>query len=242
MFMRDTINRKWFCTGTLVSERAVVTAAHCLDTTKFKSFEVVAPRAKNQPRVKGLRPASFSREFEDVANPDIGFLTLEEPIAVSNYAVLTDVGPRIDAGEELTAGAVTRTDELPEAPLHESAPMPVTSTVDLGYEHGLATPIFTIGGDSGSGLFLVEDGKLTHKLIGVARQPDPERSIRPLLADRRAVSRLVRREGRHDEVIWYHSPHGAISILSTSSRTTPRPRRSSPITRRSTKAPRRSPR
>ena len=31
--------------------------------------------------------------------------------------------------------------------------------------------------NSGASLFLVENGKPTHKLIGVARQPEPERNI-----------------------------------------------------------------
>ena len=55
--------------------------------------------------------------------------------------------------------------------------MPVTSTVQYGYEHGFGTPMFSKGGDSGAGLFLVENGQRTRKLIGVARQPEPERDL-----------------------------------------------------------------
>ena len=176
VFMRDRRNQKWFCTGTLVAAQRVVTAAHCLDPM-FVSYEIVAPLAPDRPRVKAAAPAQLSAAFEDVANPDIGFLTLDQPVVLGHYATLTDVGPRVDAGESLSAAAVVRTDELPEAPLETSASMPLSSTVDLGYEHGFATPLFTKGGDSGAGLFLVENGQITHQLIGVARQPEPSRSL-----------------------------------------------------------------
>jgi len=176
VFMRDHRNQKWFCTGTLVAASRVVTAAHCLDPM-FVSYEIVAPLAPGRPRVKALAPAQLSAAFEDVANPDIGLLTLDKPIALGHYATLTDVGPRVDAGESLTAAAVVRTDELPEAPLQTSSSMPLRSTIDLGYEHGFGTPMFTKGGDSGAGLFLVENGEITHQLIGVARQPEPARDL-----------------------------------------------------------------
>lgn len=177
VFMRDHLNRRWFCTGTLVGPKTVVTAAHCLETKQFVSYEIVAPLAPNQPRVRASLPASLSTAYDDVANPDIGILTLDAPVELGHYAELADVGPRVDAGELLSAAAVVRTAELPEAPLQTSEQVPVTSTVELGYEHGFGTPMFTNGGDSGAGLFLVENGVLTHKLIGVARQPEPARSI-----------------------------------------------------------------
>ena len=177
VFMRDHRRQLWFCTGALVSKTTVVTAAHCLDTSMFVSYEIVAPLAANRPRVAATQPRPFSTEFENVANPDIGLLTLSTPITLSAYAELTDVTARVDAGEQLTVAAVVRTAEEPEAPLQLSPTMPLSSTADLGYEHGFGTPMFSNGGDSGAGLFLVENGARTHKLVGVARQPEPTRAL-----------------------------------------------------------------
>ena len=50
----------------------------------------------------------------------------------------------------------------------------IKSTTDEGYEHGFGVKLFSHGGDSGAGMFLVENGHATHKLVGVCRQPDPD--------------------------------------------------------------------
>jgi hypothetical protein len=177
VLMRDHLQRQWFCTGTLVAKNRVVTAAHCLEADKFVSWEIVAPLAPGKPRVSASNPKVFGGSFEDVANPDIGWLTLSNDIVLPVYAQLTDVVAQVESGANVLATAVVRTDKTPEAALFTEATMTVSSTVQYGYEHGFGTPIFSKGGDSGAGLFLVENGKITHKLIGVARQPDPEREL-----------------------------------------------------------------
>ena len=177
VLMKDTIGRGWFCTGTLLAKDRVLTAAHCLDPEKFVSYEVVASLAPGQPRASASAPKIFGGHFDDVANPDIGILTLETPITVPTYATLTDVVAQVEAGQKLLATAIVRIDKVPTAPFFTEAHMEVTSTVVYGYEHGFGTPMFSKGGDSGAGLFLVENGKPTHKLIGVARQPEPERNL-----------------------------------------------------------------
>lgn len=177
VLMRDRRLGLWFCTGTLVAKDKVVTAAHCLDPKQFESYSIVAPLAPGEPRVSASMPKTFGGDYEDVANPDIGFLTLDTPIDLPSYAQLTDVVARVEAGEQLSGVAVVRTAEEPEAPLAMSQPLALSSTVPLGYEHGFGAPYFSNGGDSGAGLFLVENGKPTHKLIAVARQPEPDRNL-----------------------------------------------------------------
>lgn len=166
-----------WCTGALVAKDIVLTAGHCVDTNLMTGWEVVAPRAQGKPRIGAAWVARFRGDYDDPAVPDIGLIKLDAPINLPHYAQLTDVSARVDAGETVEAMAVVRTSEEPESPLKHSQTFKLSSAVHLGYEHGFHTPMFSIGGDSGTGLFLVEKGKRTHKLIGVARQPEPDRNI-----------------------------------------------------------------
>lgn len=166
-----------FCTGTLVAKDVVITAAHCLDPGVFAGFEVVAPLAPGKPRVSASRAAAFEGNYDDPRDPDVGVLHLDEPIDLAVYAAVTDVSAAVESGAAVSGVAVVRTEEEPEAPLKTSATFPVSSALPLGYMHGFTTPIFSRGGDSGAGLFLVENGARTHKLIGVARQPEPDRKV-----------------------------------------------------------------
>lgn len=178
VFMRKKFSAgTWMCTGALVGPQTVLTAGHCVDPTEFVSYEIVARHAPGTPRVQAVRGVVASSRFDDVANPDVGVLRLAEPVALATYAELTDVTADVLAGKALTAAAVVRTEATPEAGYVVSDAMPIADAAPLGYEHGWSTPMFSKGGDSGAGLFLVEDGKLTHKLVGVARQPEPERGI-----------------------------------------------------------------
>lgn len=167
----------WFCTGALVSKTVVVTAAHCLQSKLFTSWEVVAPTLPNAPRVKATSVAMYDPSWNDVSHPDLGIVRLSAPIDLPRYAVPTDVSARVDSGQPTQAAAIVRKAEQPEAPFRKTDAMKVTSTVGFGYTHGYGVPMFSHGGDSGAGLFLVENGQMTHQLIGVERQPDPARKL-----------------------------------------------------------------
>lgn len=177
VFMDHYDGGHYMCTGTLVAKDIVVTAGHCLDESAFHNWEIVAPLAKGKPGVSASNPAWMGDDYEAVENPDIGFLRLDDPIELPAYATLTDITSRVEKGEKITALAIVRDKEDFEAPFKVVSGLSVTSTTKYAYSHGFGTPIFSKGGDSGAGLFLVENGQPTHKLIGVARQPDPARKL-----------------------------------------------------------------
>ncbi|MBX3226721.1 MAG: trypsin-like serine protease [Labilithrix sp.] len=177
VLMLDEDDNEYFCTGTLVAKDRVVTAGHCLERRRFHDYQVIAPLADGAPRVTASNPTPMSDRFLDVAEPDFGFLTLDEPIELAQYGVLTDVTARVDEGATVKVATAVRQEEEREAPLEAVDGLEVRSTTDMGYDHGFGVPLFSHGGDSGAGFFLVEDGQTTHKLVGVAREPDPDSGL-----------------------------------------------------------------
>lgn len=163
------------CTGTLVAKNVVVTAAHCLDRT-FHSWDVVAPLAGGQ-KSSVAQVRMFDDDFEDVAHPDIGAIVLSEPIELDAYAQLTDLTARVANGGKVPGFTMVRSYVDSEAPLKLIPGLEISSGEPYGYEHGLVTKFFSQGGDSGAGLFAMENGKRTHELVGVARQPEPDTNL-----------------------------------------------------------------
>lgn len=160
-----------YCTGVLVSATRVLTAAHCMGGT---SFVVKAPFAPGRPQSNATKGGAVqhSRAFnEEVWKEDAAILNLATPIRLAAYPTLREVG---ELGEEtLTGVAVGREREERNAPLVKSKKITVRSGTPDGYTTGLGSEYYSSGGDSGGPLFLVENGKIQHVIIGVERQPDP---------------------------------------------------------------------
>ena len=170
------IDGNGLCTGTLISKTMVVTAGHCLDRSSFKTWDVVAPLANGQ-KSHGTQVKIFDGAYEDVAHPDVGVIILGSPITLPSYAQLTDVTSRIAVTGKVMGTAMVRKFVDSEAPIIVVAGLEVSSGAQYGYDFGLVSKYFSQGGDSGAGLYLVENGKRTHKLIGVARQPEPDKNL-----------------------------------------------------------------
>lgn len=171
--VRITMPNGGFCTGVLVSARVALTAAHCTGQTEFT---VEAPNANGAPKRKAKLAERVSEDFG--ANPaasDIAVLKLDGPINLAHYAAETEIGGAADKGKSFKGVAVGRARKAAGANLVRTKTMTITSAANLGYTTGLKTPYYSTGGDSGGPLFLVEDGKVTHKLVGLERQPEPSR-------------------------------------------------------------------
>jgi secreted trypsin-like serine protease len=160
-----------YCTGVLVSPTVVLGAAHCIWGT---AYTVKAPFAPGAPSRKVVRSKVLSRGYSnDAASPDVGMLVLDAPIKLAQYGVLTSIGAEADRGTSFQGVAVGRSREARTAPLVRSTVLTITSGQSAGYDTGLHTPYYSTGGDSGGPLFLVEGGRVTHKVVAVERQPDP---------------------------------------------------------------------
>ena len=160
-----------YCTGVLVNPTVVLGAAHCIWGT---SYTVKAPFAPGAPSRKVVRSKVLSRGYShDAASPDVGMLVLDAPIKLAQYGIPTSIGAAADGGASFQGVAVGRSREARTAPLVRSTLLTITSGKSEGYDTGLHTPYYSTGGDSGGPLFLVEGGKVTHKVVAVERQPDP---------------------------------------------------------------------
>jgi hypothetical protein len=167
----------WFCTGALISSTVAVTAAHCLQSDLMLSWQVIAPTIAGTPKVTATRVAMYDDQWAAAEHPDVGIVILGSPIELPQYAVLTDVSAQVDGGQQLQVQTIVRTAEEPEAPFHMTGTMPLSSAVKYGYTHGYSVPIYSHGGDSGAGMFLVENGVMSHKVVAIESEPDPQRKL-----------------------------------------------------------------
>ena len=111
------------------------------------------------------------------------------------YAKLVDVATQVDGGQPLSTATIVRTAEKSEAPFMKTGNLALSLTVKYGYTHGYGVPMYSHGGDSGAGMFLVVNGTMTHDLVGVEREPDPERALDHLSRVEKAFIDWVAKNG-----------------------------------------------
>jgi len=166
-------NGRDFCTGVLVKPRVVLGAAHCIWGT---DYTIKAPFVSGAPARKVIKTGVLSHDMYNPASRDIGYFVLESAINAPHFGVPTQIGSQVDSGKTFKGVAVGRKYEARTAPLVRSKIVNIKSGKPFGYTAGLKTEYYSEGGDSGGPLFLVEDGKITHKLVGIERQPEPARN------------------------------------------------------------------
>jgi len=167
-------NGRDYCTGVLVKPRVVLGAAHCIWGT---DYTVKAPFAAGSPSRKVVKSGVLSHDMNNPASRDIGYFVLDKKIDLATYPTLTMIGPQVDGGTKFKGVAVGRKLEARNAALVRSKTLNISSGKPAGYTTGLRTETYSEGGDSGGPLFLVRDGKITHELVGVERQPEPSKKI-----------------------------------------------------------------
>ena len=161
-----------YCTGVLVSPTVVLGAAHCIWGT---SYTVKAPFAPGAPSRKVVRSKVLSRGYSnDAASPDVGMLVLDAPITLAQYGIPTSVGAEANRGTSYQGVAVGRSREARTAPLVRSTLLTDHERQVGRLRHRPPHAVLLHGRRSGGPLFLVEGGRLTHKVVAVERQPDPE--------------------------------------------------------------------
>ena len=122
-------NADGFCSGSAVSPTVVVTAAHCVTAGPAEPFRVSFKEGPDGTSVgvysgRGYRVTDFCDGCGNglgFASPDVAVVVLDQPVALSRYALLPqpDIVDTLSAQQELTvvgygANAITTGDGQPQ--------------------------------------------------------------------------------------------------------------------------------